>query len=77
MARQCLQREPGYADCRVIAALSCVALGRAEDARREAAELLRQDPTWKLAALEGRLSIERDRELVARVLAGCRDLGLQ
>jgi len=76
-ARQCLQREPGYADCRVIAALSCLALGRAEDARREAAEVVRQDPAWKLASLEGRLSIERNRDVVARMLATCRELGLQ
>ena len=76
-ARQGLQRDPAYADCRALAAAACHALGRDEEARREAAELVRRDPTYRLAMLEGRLAIVTDRSLVERLLATCRSLGLQ
>jgi adenylate cyclase len=76
-ARQGLQRDPAYADCRAIVAAACHALGRGEEAHREAAELVRRDPTYRLAMLEGRLAIVTDRPLVGRLLATCRSLGLQ
>ncbi len=76
-ARQGLQRDPAYADCRAIAAAACLALGRGDEARREAGELVRRDPAFKLATLEGRLAIEKDRALVERLLGACRELGLQ
>ena len=76
-ARQGLERDPAYADCRAIAAAACHALGRSDEARREAAELLRRDPTYRLATLEGRLAIVTDRALVERLLGVCRELGLQ
>ena len=76
-ARQGLERDPAYADCRAIAAAACHALGRSDEARREAAELVRRDPTYRLATLEGRLAIVTDRALVERLLGVCRELGLQ
>lgn len=53
------------------------ALGRADEARREAQEVLRHEPGFRLSALEGRLAIVKDRELVARFLQLLRELGLQ
>lgn len=75
-AREGVQRDPGYADCRVLIALACQALGRHDEARREAAEVVRRDPAYRLAALEGRMAIVEDRGLVERMLAACRELGL-
>ena len=76
-ARQGLERDPAYADCRAILAAACLALGRRDEAAREAAELVRRDPAFKLATLEGRLSIVSDRPLVERLLGVCRELGLK
>ena len=42
--------------------------GRADEARREAQEVLRHEPGFRLSALEGRLAIVKDHELVARIL---------
>jgi adenylate cyclase len=75
--RQGVQLDPGYADCRVLVALACQALGRPDDARREVAEILRRDPAYRLSALDGRMAIVRDRALVGRMLAACREIGLQ
>ena len=77
VARLALQRDPQYSDCRLYLALVAEARGRTEEARREAAELLRRDPGYRLAALQGRLAIVKDRGLAERLLATCRELGLQ
>jgi len=72
-----LQREPAYSDCRLIRAAALHARGRAEDARREAAEVLRHEPAFRLSALEGRLAIVKDRSLAARFVGLLRELGLE
>lgn len=72
-----LQREPAFADCRLILAAAHHARGRIDDARREAAGVLRHDPTFRLSAFEARLSIVKDREFVARFFALLRELGLE
>jgi hypothetical protein len=76
-ARQGIQRDPAYPDCRLFLAAAHHARGRLDEARREAAEVLKQDATFRLAAVEGRLSIVRDRALAERIVATCRELGLQ
>jgi adenylate cyclase len=72
-----LQRDPAYSESRLTLAAAHHARGRMEDARREAQEVLRHDPRFQLSAFEGRLGIFRDRELVARLMAVLRELGLQ
>jgi adenylate cyclase len=71
-----LQREPGYADCRLMLAAAHHARGRLDDARREAAAVRIHDPAFKLSSLEARLSIVKDRGLLARFIALLRELGL-
>src|SRR5258707_6127724 len=63
-----LQREPAYADCRLILAAVHHARGRADEARREAQEVLRLSPEFKLRDLEARLVIVKDRAMLARFL---------
>ena len=72
-----LEREPTSSECRVLLAAAHHARGRAEAARREAQEVLRHDPAFRLAAYEARLAIVKDRDLVARFIALLRELGLQ
>ena len=72
-----VQRDPAYADCRIFLALAHHARGRLEEARREAQEIVRHDPAFRLAAVQGRLAIVRERALAERVLGTCRELGLQ
>jgi hypothetical protein len=52
------------------------ARGRLGDARREAAAVRSHDPAFKLSAMEGRLSIVKDRGVVASFIALMRELGL-
>jgi adenylate cyclase len=72
-----LQREPAYAECRVILAAVHHARGRADEARREAQEVMRHNPGFQLRDLETRLAIVKDREMLARFLGVLRQLGLQ
>jgi adenylate cyclase len=72
-----LQREPAYSECRALLALTLRAKGREQDARREATELLRHDPSFRLRRLEQQLSIVKDRDSVAQLLDLLRGLGLQ
>lgn len=72
-----LQREPAYSDCRLLLAAAHHARGRADEARREAAEILRHAPGFRLADIEPRLSIVKDRELIARFFGVLRSLGLE
>jgi len=71
-----LQREPGYADCRLMLAAAHHARGRLDDARREAAAVRTHDPAFKLSSLEARLSIVKDHGLLAAFIALLRELGL-
>jgi adenylate cyclase len=72
-----LQREPAFADCRLFLAAAHHARGRIDDARREAANVLRHDPGFRLSTFEARLSIVKDRDFVARFFALIRELGLE
>jgi len=72
-----LQREPAYSDCRLILAAAHHARGRVDEARREAAAVLSHEPTCKLSDVEGRMSIVKDREFVARFVGLARELGLR
>ena len=72
-----LQREPAYADCRLILAAVHHARGRVDEARREAQEVMRQNPNFQLRDFEARLVIVKDREMLARFLDILRQLGLQ
>jgi adenylate cyclase len=72
-----LRREPAYNDCRVILAVVHDAQGRTSEARREAQEVLRHDPGFRLSNLEARLVIVKDREMVSRYLEVLRRLGLR
>jgi len=72
-----LRREPAYADCRLILAASHHARGRLDDARREAAAVKQHDAGFKLSSFAGRLSIVKDREMVARFLELMRSLGVE
>ena len=53
------------------------ARGRERDARAEAAKVLGHNPKFRLATLQGRLSIVRDQGIVARLAAVMRSLGLE
>jgi Flp pilus assembly protein TadD len=75
--RLALEREPGYAECRLILAAAHHARGRLEEARREAQEVLRRDPAFRLSGFAARLSIVKDRALVVRLVELLRSLGLQ
>jgi adenylate cyclase len=72
-----LDREPAYADCRLILAAAHHARGRVEEARREVAAVMRHNPGYKARDIEGRLSIVRDRPRVERFVALLRELGLE
>ena len=72
-----LQREPAYADCRLMLAAAHHARGRLDDARREAAAVRIHDPAFKLSVMEGRLSIVKDRSLVKGFMDLMRELGLE
>jgi adenylate cyclase len=71
-----LQREPAYTECRLILAAAHQARGRADEARREAQEVLRHNPAFKLSDFEARLAIVKDRAMLARFLDVLRQLGL-
>jgi len=72
-----LQREPGYADCRLMLAAAHHARGRLDDARRETAATRVHTPGFKLKDMEGRLSIVKDRALVDGFIGLMRELGLE
>jgi adenylate cyclase len=72
-----LQREPSYADCRLILAGVHHARGRVDEARREAQEVMRHSPNFRLRDFEARLAIVKDRAMLARFLDMLRQLGLQ
>ena len=72
-----LQREPAYADCRLILAAAHHARGRLDDARREAAAVRVHDAAFKLSTVEGRLSIVKDRSMVKGFIGLMRELGLE
>ena len=74
--KQALEREPAYADCRLILAACHHARGREADARREAADVLRHNPKFTLASFEANLSIVRDRKMVVDLIALLKSLGL-
>jgi adenylate cyclase len=75
--RIALEREPAYTDCRLILAGVHQARGRADDARREAREVLRLEPGFRLKQIEARLVIVKDRAMLARFLDVLRQLGLE
>ncbi len=75
--RPALKREPAYAEARIVLAAVLHARGRVAEARAEAAEVLRQDPKFRLAAFAARLAIVRDQSLVAKLVAQMRELGLE
>lgn len=75
--RLALEREPASSECRLLLAAAHHARGRAEEARREAQEVLRHDPAFRLAAYQARLAIVKDREMVSRFLGLLRELGLE
>jgi adenylate cyclase len=75
--KQALEREPAYADARVTLAAAHHARGRVDEARREAAELRRHDPGFRVKTMESRLSIVKDRSIPARLAALLRSLGLE
>jgi len=72
-----LQREPGNARCRMLLAWVFHSRGRMDEARREAQEILRHDPAFRLKDAEPALAIIKDRKLVADYFAVLRELGLQ
>jgi adenylate cyclase len=72
-----LQRDSADARCRMLLAWEYHRLGRKDEARREAQELLRHDPAFRLKNVEPELSIIKDRKLVADYFAALRELGLQ
>ena len=72
-----LEREPAYSDCRLILAAVHHARGRMDEARREAQEVMRHKPDFKLRDFEANLAIVRDRAMLARFLDILRELGLQ
>jgi phage host-nuclease inhibitor protein Gam len=53
------------------------ARGRSDDARREAVELRRHNPSLKLKDMEGRLAVFKDRAVASRFIAVLRELGLE
>ncbi|MFY9316148.1 MAG: tetratricopeptide repeat protein [Burkholderiales bacterium] len=71
-----LEREPAYADCRLILAAIHHARGRVDEARREIQEVTRHSPGFKLRDFEARLVIVKDRDMLARLLDILRQLGL-
>lgn len=72
-----LQREPAYADCRLILAGAHHARGHVDEARREAQEVMRHSPDFQLRDFEAKLAIVKDRAMLSRFLDMLRGLGLQ
>jgi adenylate cyclase len=72
-----LQRDPAYFDCRLMLMAAHHARGRSDDARREAVELRRHNPSLKLKDMEGRLAVFKDRAVASRFIAVLRELGLE
>ena len=72
-----LERDPAYADCRLMLAAAHHHRGRLDDARREAAATRVHTPGFKLKDMQSRLSIVKDRSLVDGFIGLMRELGLQ
>jgi adenylate cyclase len=72
-----LQREPANARCRMLLAWVYHSWGRKDEALREAQEILRHDPAFRLKDTEPQLAIVKDRKLVAKYFEVLRELGLQ
>jgi tetratricopeptide (TPR) repeat protein len=72
-----LKREPAYVDCRLILIAAHQARGRADDARREIAELRRHNPAFRLASYEKQLSVLKDRDAGKRFFDVLRELGVE
>jgi len=72
-----LRREPADARCRMLLAWVYHAQGRMDDARREAHEILRHDPAFRLTNVAPSLAIVKDRTLVENYFEVLRELGLQ
>jgi adenylate cyclase len=75
--RLALEREPQNLDCHLVIAAAQHARGHVEAARREAEEILRKDPAFRIAGYQARLAIVKDRGLVERFFALMHELGLQ
>ena len=72
-----LQREPENARCRMLLAWSYYTRGQVDEARREARDILRHDPAFRLKDVEPALAIVKDRTLVANYFEVLRELGLR
>jgi adenylate cyclase len=72
-----LQRDPAYYDCRLMLMAAHHARGRSDDARREAGEVRRHNPSLRLKDMEGRLSVLKDRALLSRFIGVLHELGLE
>lgn len=75
--KHALQREPAYADCRLILVGVHHARGRVDEARREAQEVMRHSPNFQLRDFEAKLAIVKDRQMLSRFLDMLHQLGLQ
>ncbi len=72
-----LQRDPADTRCRMLLAWAYHSRDRTDEARREAREILRQEPAFRLESVAPQLAIIKDRALVASYFDALRELGLE
>lgn len=77
LLKDALQREPAYANARLVLASVHHARGRVEEARHEAREVMRHNPDFQLRDFETQLAIVKDGEMLSRFLDVLRQLGLK
>ncbi len=74
--RRAIARNPDYLAAHMVAAVVCYELGRSEEARAEAAEVLRINPQYSLDAVKQRMPI-KDPAALAQFIAALEGAGLR
>ena len=76
LLRECVSRAPNLRAGRVWLAVTYAQLGNIQQARAEAAEVLRIEPKWTIEGAQARLSCFKRTEDAEHVLDGLRKAGL-
>jgi tetratricopeptide (TPR) repeat protein len=74
--RDCVSLAPNYRPGHVFLAATYAQLGRLDEAKAEAAEVLRIDPDYKIAGKQNRIRIRKRREDSGHLAEGLRKAGL-
>jgi len=76
LLRECVSRAPNYRAGRVWLTATYAQLGRIEEARAEALEVLRIDPKYRIAGRQTRVRIRKRKEESEHLAEGLRLAGL-